>query len=386
MSSSHPPATLSALPRLLRRAAPPCLAGLLFLAGTGTVLAVDLTVPVPVSTPVALPSSGVSIPAPAGSGGGSAANPVSSPAPAQGGAVQAAPAAAPAAAPPPAAAAPAGPGNPAPNPAPAPAIQAVAASPNASSGTRSAASGPTVAIPYTRIVVRAPPLSIGLISAIAALPLLVVLWLYLAGRTWSETLARRAAGLRQAMAGELGVPSEELRSLQAPALMKLREQVTFDELTGTLRRAAGIVAVDREIARANRLKEKLSVAFLDVDGLKRINDTKGHQSGDALLKGVASLLQERLRGQDLVFRFGGDEFVCVLPETNLELAEETLREFQSEARAKHLPFSFGVADLQPGDDTVSLLGRADQRLYAAKHKQPASAVVPLRRRRPTVVS
>ncbi|MDQ6692335.1 MAG: GGDEF domain-containing protein, partial [Candidatus Dormibacteraeota bacterium] len=245
---------------------------------------------------------------------------------------------------------------------------------------------PPIRIPFTPLVIVGSPLNIALLTAVGAIPLLLALWVFLVGRTWVEGRRRRDADLRLAVAGEIGVDSDELNSMGSPALSKLREQVTFDELTGTLRRGAGIAAVQREIARAQRLNETLAVAFIDVDGLKGVNDSRGHTAGDAILKGVATLLQERLRGQDLVFRFGGDEFVCVMPETGVPLAHETLSGLQAEAREKGLNFSFGAADLEPGDDSVSLLGRADGQLYQAKQDGVSARPLPVRPRRPTVLS
>ncbi len=225
-----------------------------------------------------------------------------------------------------------------------------------------------------------------LLVAIGALPLLLAIWLLAFGRAWVEARRRQDARLRLALAGELGLRPRELKSLTPKALLKLREQVTFDELTGTLRRAPGVAAVEREVARARRLKESLSVAFIDVDNLKRANDSHGHAAGDRLLKGVANLLQEQLRGQDLIFRFGGDEFVCLLPETGIIVAQETLVRLQDEASERQVPFSFGVAELEPGDDTVSLLGRADSRLYEAKQGHSWARPAPVRLVRPTVVA
>jgi diguanylate cyclase (GGDEF)-like protein len=215
-------------------------------------------------------------------------------------------------------------------------------------------------------IVLASPLDVALAVALAVLPLLLGIWLLLFGRTWNEARHARDAGIRIALAGDLGLSPREFGSMTTKGLFKLREQAAFDDLTGVLRRAAGISAADREVARARRQKTPLTVAFLDLDGLKQINDGRGHVAGDQLLRGLASGLTGGLRGQDLVLRYGGDEFVCVLPETHLEAAKAKLQQIQRELAADGVAFSFGLAQFERNDDVVSLLGRADGELYKAK--------------------
>ena len=100
-----------------------------------------------------------------------------------------------------------------------------------------------------------------------------------------------------------------------------------------------------------------------------MNDSRGHATGDAHLRGVAQLLQRGLRRDDLVFRYGGDEFVCALPGSTLEDGESKLRELRAKAVKNSLPFSFGVAELLDTDDLVSFLGRADQLLYNQRSRR-----------------
>ena len=227
---------------------------------------------------------------------------------------------------------------------------------------------PGVTIPFTTIVV-ASTLDAALLVAVAVLPLLFGIWLLLFGRTWNEARRSRDARIRMALANDLGLSPRELASMSTRGLFKLREQAAFDDLTGVLRRAAGVAAAEREISRARRHKSPLTVAFLDLDGLKQINDGRGHAAGDQLLKGLVSGLKNGLRGQDLVVRYGGDEFVCVLPDTLAEGARDKLRQIQSELSPSGIGFSFGLAQLERSDDVVSVLARADSELYDAKSRR-----------------
>ena len=223
-------------------------------------------------------------------------------------------------------------------------------------------------IPLIGIVIRSP-LDAALLGAIASLPLLFGIWLLLFGRTWAEARRSRDAQIRLAIAHDLGLQPRQLLSMSTEAMFKLREEAAFDELTGVLRRAAGISALDREIARARRQKAPLAVAFVDVDGLKETNDKRGHKAGDDLLRSMAALLKGALRAQDLVMRYGGDEFVCVLPDTVADAGRAKISWIQTEADAKGIGFSAGVAQLERADDVVSLLGRADTEMYAVKSRR-----------------
>jgi diguanylate cyclase (GGDEF)-like protein len=226
-------------------------------------------------------------------------------------------------------------------------------------------------VPFTGIVLSSP-LDVALAAALGVLPLLFGIWLLLFGRTWNEARQARDASVRLAIASDLGLSPRELKSLTTKGLFKLREQAAFDDLTGVLRRAAGIAAAEREIARARRQKSPLAVAFIDVDGLKVANDSRGHAAGDQMLRGLASGLRSGLRGQDLVLRFGGDEFVCILPDTTVEGARTKLHEIRTELAAAGIPFSMGLVQLERSDDVASLLGRADSRLYDAKAQRPGA--------------
>jgi diguanylate cyclase (GGDEF)-like protein len=223
-------------------------------------------------------------------------------------------------------------------------------------------------IPFTTIVLTSP-LDVALAVALATLPLLLGIWLLVFGRTLTEARRAREAQLRFALAADLGLRPHELTSLTTRALFKLREQAAFDDLTGTLRRGAGISAVEREVARARRHKSPLSVAFVDIDGLKAANDRHGHSAGDKLIRGLAKALKDGLRDQDFVLRYGGDEFVCVLLDTAAEAGRAKLRRIQEFAGKAGIKFTVGLAELERSDDVVSLLARADRELYMLKARR-----------------
>jgi diguanylate cyclase (GGDEF)-like protein len=222
-----------------------------------------------------------------------------------------------------------------------------------------------IGIPFTAIFVSSP-LDVALLAALATLPLLFGIWLLLFGRTLREARRARDAQVRLMVAAELGLRPRDLSSMTTRALFELREKSAFDELTGVLRRAAGISVAEREIARSRRHNSPLSVAFIDIDGLKEANDRRGHAAGDKMLRGLTRALTEGLRAEDVVFRYGGDEFVCVLPDTEARQARLKLSEIQAEAARAGVRFCAGVAQLARSDDVVSLFARADKDLYDFK--------------------
>jgi diguanylate cyclase len=148
-----------------------------------------------------------------------------------------------------------------------------------------------------------------------------------------------------------------------------------DPLTGTGNRRALSTVLSAEIARARRNDEPLSLVMLDVDHFKAINDTYGHAVGDAALVHLASLARAMLRGNDAFIRYGGEEFLMVLPETALKGGVSTGQRLQNLLRRQPLvhrdkvipmTFSGGVSELAAADTEESLVQRADAALYQAK--------------------
>ena len=143
-----------------------------------------------------------------------------------------------------------------------------------------------------------------------------------------------------------------------------------DHLTGALGRELGTIALGREINRARHSDGRLVLVFVDVDGLKDVNDTNGHAAGDELLAIVVTAIQAHLRSYDPVVRFGGDEFVCALIDTTPAEARRRFAEIQATVTARRpgTSLSFGVAALRPEDTLAQLLERSDASLYRAKRK------------------
>ncbi|HLX31655.1 MAG TPA: GGDEF domain-containing protein [Gaiellaceae bacterium] len=195
--------------------------------------------------------------------------------------------------------------------------------------------------------------------------------------------ARRTAAVyrRAEEAGALALAALMLLTfvLARPLMRALRWTETragesrIDALTEIANRRAVEEALAAEIARAQRFEHPLSVVLLDLDHFKRTNDTFGHAAGDRLLREVARLLMASARQGDTVARWGGEEFVAVLPETALEGAHqlaERLRVAIGTISVGALPTSAscGVAALAPGDTVDTLLAAADGALYAAKER------------------
>ncbi|MBK9446537.1 MAG: diguanylate cyclase [Betaproteobacteria bacterium] len=158
-------------------------------------------------------------------------------------------------------------------------------------------------------------------------------------------------------------------------LDKASTLVRHDQLTGALNRRGLEEAFEKETARANRRKTPLCVALLDIDNFKKLNDSLGHDAGDAALIHLATVTRETMRPQDTVARFGGEEFVILLPDTTIEDAQKAIVRLQRELTKKFflhnnekqlITFSAGVTGLRPDDNQASVTKRADEAMYTAK--------------------
>ncbi len=165
-------------------------------------------------------------------------------------------------------------------------------------------------------------------------------------------------------------------SVRAARSRQLSDALDRDSLTGLLKHSRIKERVDAELSRAVRSTENLSVVMLDLDHFKQVNDTFGHPAGDKVIKAVAHLLRQRLRKTDSVGRYGGEEFVAVLPRCSREEAQllmedvrQRLRDitFNVEQRSFNVTLSAGIAAYRPGVERADqLLQEADAALYRAK--------------------
>lgn len=163
-----------------------------------------------------------------------------------------------------------------------------------------------------------------------------------------------------------------IRCYRARQLDKL---VSLDSLTGLLKHALAKTELSREYARCSRTGHDSVVAMLDLDHFKRINDTYGHGTGDMVIKALSNLLRHRLRNTDIIGRYGGEEFVIVLPECSLEKAVEVLEAlsqdfarllFNGGNEEFSVTFSAGVALLTDYDSGEQAIEAADRALYQRK--------------------
>ncbi|MBF8724845.1 GGDEF domain-containing protein [Pseudomonas putida] len=187
----------------------------------------------------------------------------------------------------------------------------------------------------------------------------------------------------QALAGRLQGLSERVASMEQEALgyrehlEEQRQKALLDPLTGLPNRAAWSEQVEREMQRWQENGGDLAMAILDLDHFKQINDGYGHLAGDKVLKIVADQLRKRLRGQDFIARFGGEEFVLLLPDTSPADALQVVETMRLAVEACPFHFkgervvvstSIGLSAFRPGEVADQVLKRADAALYRAKQR------------------
>jgi diguanylate cyclase (GGDEF)-like protein len=163
----------------------------------------------------------------------------------------------------------------------------------------------------------------------------------------------------------------------AGRFLEVKESSARDELTGCFTRRHSMEVIDTELRRARRSHGSFSVVMFDLDHFKDINDRFGHLCGDAVLAMVGQRMNVVLRGSDLKCRYGGEEFLVMLPETPLmpgahKVAEMLRHDFQEHpvhwnGQTVSVTASFGITDIIPGElDANAIIGRADAALYQAK--------------------
>lgn len=186
--------------------------------------------------------------------------------------------------------------------------------------------------------------------------------------------AQRSRDELQEMRRRVEETEKEVERLHAE-LVQASDMVRIDPLTSVLNRKGLEEAMEREVSRAHRQHGFLCVAVLDIDNFKRLNDTLGHQAGDAALVHLANVIRETLRPQDTVARYGGEEFVLLLPDTPLDESVTAVTRLQRELTRKFflhnnekllITFSAGVAELGGEESAMTAFQRADQAMYLAK--------------------
>jgi diguanylate cyclase (GGDEF)-like protein len=143
----------------------------------------------------------------------------------------------------------------------------------------------------------------------------------------------------------------------------------LDGVTGAFGRTLGMVMLEREISRARRSSGHLVLAYVELDGLKRVNDRRGHEAGDALLRLAVAAIRAHLRSYDPIVRVGGDQFLCALGNCTPDGAETRFEQIRATLRATQpgASVAVGLAPMQPEDTLAELMRRADLALYEAKH-------------------
>ncbi len=196
-----------------------------------------------------------------------------------------------------------------------------------------------------------------------------------------EAKGRADRGGTEALSAQFRAVGDDLGELRARVAeveertRRLRDQSLRDPLTGVWNRRAFDARFAEESARATRYRQPLALVLWDLDRFKAVNDAHGHQAGDLVLQALVGRVAGLLRSCDFVARVGGEEFVAVLPNTDLSKARVAAEKIRAgvasmpvnlPAGPVQLTTSLGVAALQPGETPSSLFARADEALYRAK--------------------
>ncbi len=219
------------------------------------------------------------------------------------------------------------------------------------------------------------PMALGWVPLIPGLPLAGFTVLFLASaRSLSNRFDRDFRELGE-LRSDLERRIEERTLALQNANARLAEASRTDALTGLLNRRGFLEQGESALDRSRRSRKPLSVLMADADHFKRINDLHGHATGDVVLQGLAQLLRGALRSQDLVARWGGEEFILLLPETDLHGASLVAESIRRQVADRPLPagelelpvtLSLGLAEHRPGRRLEATIADADAALYRAK--------------------
>ena len=174
--------------------------------------------------------------------------------------------------------------------------------------------------------------------------------------------------------------------MEAMTKMEVRTEEVYklaalDALTGLYNRRSGEQRLASEILRAERTGRPLTILVMDLDGLKSMNDKHGHAAGDELIRTFAQCLNRAIRGSDLAVRFGGDEFLVLLPDCKLDEVRYVLNrlsghKMEYQGSPMTISFSAGWANLRSGESSEALLKRADDALYVNKRASKEASGAP----------
>ena len=214
-----------------------------------------------------------------------------------------------------------------------------------------------------------------LITGLVSITTAVVLW-----KLTPAIISLPSAALFEQRNKELLKAQEALREVNLTLEAKieartkeLHQQANTDPLTSILNRRAILRDVDNEIKRCQRHGQTCSILMLDVDYFKQVNDSYGHQVGDDVLVKIADTISNTCRQTDFVGRYGGEEFLIVLPQTDSMQAKDLAERIRENVAALSGDYAFdvscsiGIAALSEGNDMHTLIKRADEAVYEAKH-------------------
>jgi diguanylate cyclase (GGDEF)-like protein len=165
--------------------------------------------------------------------------------------------------------------------------------------------------------------------------------------------------------------------IRANRARKLKQVAERDGLTGLLDHVRFKERLNAEIMRSQRSATPFSLCLIDIDHLKRVNDTHGHQAGDRVIQTLGHSLTGALRRSDVIARYGGEEFAVILLDTEIDAAATvinrireafSLLDFHAGEASFSCTISAGIAAVHKSDTTEAIIGRADQALYSAKHE------------------